>query len=113
VLATSIIRAASTSETSVNFYQTTRSNNPEDSHLDNRGLDNLKSHKSEWSILATSPYDCMACCFGIGRDFRRGQVELNHSRGMNSAKLDPNYLRDKKSIALSLCTFLRLQILLI
>jgi hypothetical protein len=25
--------AASTSETSVNFYQTTRRNNPEDSHL--------------------------------------------------------------------------------
>jgi hypothetical protein len=41
VLAASIIRAiitlmmeaASTSETSVNFYQTTRHNNPEDSHL--------------------------------------------------------------------------------
>jgi hypothetical protein len=38
VLAASIIRvmimgAASTSETSVNFYQTTRRNIPEDSHL--------------------------------------------------------------------------------
>jgi hypothetical protein len=41
VLAASIIRAiialmmeaASTSETSVNFYQTLRRNNPEDSHL--------------------------------------------------------------------------------
>jgi hypothetical protein len=42
VLAASIIRtmiiglmmeAASTSEKSVNFYQTTQSNNPEDSHL--------------------------------------------------------------------------------
>jgi hypothetical protein len=37
VLAASIIAlrmaAASTSETSVNFYQTTRRNNPEDSHL--------------------------------------------------------------------------------
>jgi hypothetical protein len=36
--AASIIRAmmeaASTSETSVNFYQTTRRNNPEDSHLE-------------------------------------------------------------------------------
>jgi hypothetical protein len=28
-----MIEAASTSETSVNFYQTTRCNNPEDSHL--------------------------------------------------------------------------------
>jgi hypothetical protein len=27
------MKAASTSETSVNFYQTTRRNNPEDSHL--------------------------------------------------------------------------------
>jgi hypothetical protein len=37
VLAASIIapmmEAANTSETSVNFYQTTRRNNPEDSHL--------------------------------------------------------------------------------
>jgi hypothetical protein len=36
VLSASIIRAmeaASTSETSVNFYQTIRRNNPEDSHL--------------------------------------------------------------------------------
>jgi hypothetical protein len=38
VLATSIItamvmEAANTSETSVNYYQTTRRNNPEDSHL--------------------------------------------------------------------------------
>jgi hypothetical protein len=28
-----MVEAASTSETSVNFYQTTRRNNPEDSHL--------------------------------------------------------------------------------
>jgi hypothetical protein len=28
-----MMEAASTSETSVNFYRTTRSNNPEDSHL--------------------------------------------------------------------------------
>jgi hypothetical protein len=30
-----MMEAASTSETSVNFYQTTRRYNPEDSHLDN------------------------------------------------------------------------------
>jgi hypothetical protein len=28
-----MMEAASTSETSINFYQTTRRNNPEDSHL--------------------------------------------------------------------------------
>jgi hypothetical protein len=37
--------AASSSETSVNFYQTTLRNNPEDSHLRTRHRKNLKSHK--------------------------------------------------------------------
>jgi hypothetical protein len=36
--------AASISETSVNFHQTTRRNNPEDSHLRTRRRENLKSH---------------------------------------------------------------------
>jgi hypothetical protein len=36
--------AASTSETSAHFYQTTRRNNPEDSHLHTRLRENLKSH---------------------------------------------------------------------
>jgi hypothetical protein len=53
MLATSIIRAtiitlmmeaASTSETFVNFHQTTQRNNPEDSHLHTRHHENLKSH---------------------------------------------------------------------
>jgi hypothetical protein len=47
VFSVSIIRAmmeaASTSETLVNFYQTTRRNNPEDSHL-HACRENLKSH---------------------------------------------------------------------
>jgi hypothetical protein len=33
------------SETSVNFYQTTRRYNPEDSHLRTHRRENLKSHK--------------------------------------------------------------------
>jgi hypothetical protein len=36
--------SATTSETSVNLYQTTRCNNPEDSHLHTRRLENLKFH---------------------------------------------------------------------
>jgi hypothetical protein len=36
--------AKSTSETSVKFYQITRRNNPEDSHLHTRRRENLKSH---------------------------------------------------------------------
>jgi hypothetical protein len=39
-----MMEAASISETSVNFYQTTRRNNPEDSHLLARRRENLKSH---------------------------------------------------------------------
>jgi hypothetical protein len=35
---------ASTSDTSVNFYQTTRRNNAYDSHIHNRSRENLKSH---------------------------------------------------------------------
>jgi hypothetical protein len=40
-----MMQAASTSETLVNFYQTTRRNNPEDCHLHTRRRENLKSHK--------------------------------------------------------------------
>jgi hypothetical protein len=39
-----MMEAANTSETSVNFYQTTRHNIPEDSHLHTRRRENLKSH---------------------------------------------------------------------
>jgi hypothetical protein len=39
--------AASTSETSVNFYQTTRRNNPEDSQLHTHRRENLKSHPTK------------------------------------------------------------------
>jgi hypothetical protein len=45
VLAAFVIRATSKPcEESVNFYQTTRRNNPEDSHLHIRRRENLKSH---------------------------------------------------------------------
>jgi hypothetical protein len=42
-----IMKAASTSETSVNFYQTTRRSNTEDSHLRTRRHENLKSHSAK------------------------------------------------------------------
>jgi hypothetical protein len=38
-----LMEAVSTSETSVNFYQTTQPNNPEDSHLHTRHRENIKS----------------------------------------------------------------------
>jgi hypothetical protein len=46
-----MMEAASTFETSVNFYQTTRRNNPEDSHLHTRHRENLKSHSGYLSEL--------------------------------------------------------------
>jgi hypothetical protein len=39
-----MMEAASTTKTSVNIYQTTLRNNPEDSHLYIRRHENLKSH---------------------------------------------------------------------
>jgi hypothetical protein len=39
-----MMEAASTSGTPVNFYQTTRRNNPEDSHLRTHRRENLKYH---------------------------------------------------------------------
>jgi hypothetical protein len=54
VVAASIIRAialmmmaASTTEASVNVCQTTRRNNPEDSHLHTRRRENLISHSED------------------------------------------------------------------
>jgi hypothetical protein len=41
-----MMEAASPSETLVNFYQTTRRYNPEDSHLQTRRRENLKSYKA-------------------------------------------------------------------
>jgi hypothetical protein len=40
-----MMEAASISETSVNFYQTTWRNNPEDCHIHTRLRENLKSHQ--------------------------------------------------------------------
>jgi hypothetical protein len=44
VLIALMMEVTSTSETSVNFYQTTRRNKAEDSHLHTRRCENLKSY---------------------------------------------------------------------
>jgi hypothetical protein len=49
-----LVCRASTSETSVHFYQTTRRNLPEDSHLHTRCRENLKSHQNYVRILISS-----------------------------------------------------------
>jgi hypothetical protein len=41
-----MMEAASASETLVNFYQTTRRNNPEDNHLHTHRLQKMKSRNS-------------------------------------------------------------------
>jgi hypothetical protein len=46
-----MMEEASTPETSVNFYQTTRRNNPEDSHLRTRRRENLKSRSVVFSLF--------------------------------------------------------------
>jgi hypothetical protein len=60
LLAASIIRATlialmmevvSTTETSVNFYQTTRRNTPEDSHFHTRRREKLKSQQRDCQLL--------------------------------------------------------------
>jgi hypothetical protein len=51
-----MMEAASTSETSVNFYQATWRNNLEDSHLHTRRRENLKSHNPLQSKYNTSQF---------------------------------------------------------
>jgi hypothetical protein len=48
-----LMEAASTSETSVNVYQTTRRNNPEYSHLHAGHRENLKSHNVKMDLEET------------------------------------------------------------
>jgi hypothetical protein len=48
-----MMEAARTSETLVNFYQTTRLYNPEDSHLRTHRRDNLKSYKVKGLLTHT------------------------------------------------------------
>jgi hypothetical protein len=50
LLITLMMEAAKTSETSVNFYQTTRRNILEDSHLHTRRRKNLKSHPGSFYL---------------------------------------------------------------
>jgi hypothetical protein len=48
---TDVSEAGSTSETSENFYQTTRCNIPEDRHLHTLRCENLKSHQDPLTFL--------------------------------------------------------------
>jgi hypothetical protein len=60
-----MMEAANTSETLVNFYQTTRHYNPEDSHLRTHRRENLKSYVEKFLVFpkfegrSSSPYLCL------------------------------------------------------
>jgi hypothetical protein len=56
-----MMEAASTSETSVNFYQTTRRNNSEDSYLHTLRRETLKSHSkaSKFLVAQFQPFSTL------------------------------------------------------
>jgi hypothetical protein len=49
--------APNTSKTSVNFYKTTRRNNPEENHFHTRRRENLKSHFVYYCVHKSQPLD--------------------------------------------------------
>jgi hypothetical protein len=46
------METANTSETSLNFYKTTRRNNPEDNHFHTRRRENLKSYEEGFFLIS-------------------------------------------------------------
>jgi hypothetical protein len=77
-----MMEAASTSETSTNFYQITRRINPEDSHLHTRRRENLKSHM----LPVFSIYLTLHCACSVWtREFCRN---LRGSCGQHSTFLE-------------------------
>jgi hypothetical protein len=53
-----MMEAANTSETYVNFYQTTRRYNPEDNHIHTRHRENLKSQLKFFFTLRRYFFHC-------------------------------------------------------
>jgi hypothetical protein len=59
-----MVEAASTSETLVNFYQITRRNNLEDSHLHTCCRENFKTHFHHQTLgITQAPFTVMKCRF--------------------------------------------------
>jgi hypothetical protein len=71
VLSTLMMEAVTTSETSVNINHTTLWNIPQDSHLHNRCLGNLKYHRIHQLPFSTSPPTLLTptqevpCCYEL------------------------------------------------
>jgi hypothetical protein len=62
-----LMEAVSSSETSVSIYQTTWRNIPEDSHLDTRCFENLKSHISVLRLVLQQQICGSAGGRGVGK----------------------------------------------
>jgi hypothetical protein len=68
-----MMEAAGTSKTSVNFYQTFRRNNPEDSHLHTRRRENQKSQNNQRTISRNYLMDLTATLhYQLSSEFRFG-----------------------------------------
>jgi hypothetical protein len=67
--------AASISETSVNFYQTTWRNNPEDSHLHTHRRENFKSQLKKCFVTMIH----RDCCFSSTKTLKQfaSKLEIN------------------------------------
>jgi hypothetical protein len=73
------MEAARTSETLVNFYQTTRRYNPEDSHLRTHHRENLKSYIFIFDENVFNPWILLTC--EIMKNFTVGTVNGFVNRG--------------------------------
>jgi hypothetical protein len=70
-----MMEAANTSETLVNFYQTTQRNNPEDSHLHTCRRENLKSRNNNVSY-AHAKSNIYIYVYQWSRSFKNSNFEI-------------------------------------
>jgi hypothetical protein len=76
VLAASILKAASTPETSINFYRATRCNNPEDCHL------HLTVHQSEKIISRRKLISLVCTIFCYTNRIQRSHPLASHQNSL-------------------------------
>jgi hypothetical protein len=71
-----MIKAASTSETSVNFYRTTQRNDSEDSNLHTRRSENLKSHYCSYILKCVAISRKTNNYFSIIKHFNEARASM-------------------------------------
>jgi hypothetical protein len=101
-----MMEAATTSETSVNFFQTTRRNIPEDSHLHTRRRDNLVSYLV--NNIFTTAIACISTAVGYNVDCEALHTGSGNSlQGCKAESLTILCTGSTEVIALSLCVALK------